>query len=222
MENKSTDELATILWNYNTIRQEVLPSDAIIALGNNDIRTARYAAELFINGFAPLLICTGNKSVSKDEGTTNRNIWDKPEAEVFAEEAIKIGVPRENILIENKATNTGENIAFTKKLLEEKHITVQKIIVVQKPFMLRRTFATFKKVWPEPDIIVSSPAIPFSSYPNEILSKDYIISIMVGDTQRIEEYPEKGFQIHQDIPAEVWQAYEALIKRGFTSHLLQT
>ena len=42
---------------------------------------------------------------------------------------------------------------------------------------------------------------------------------MVGDLQRIRIYPEKGFQIPQDIPDEVWAAYERLVGWGFTRHL---
>jgi len=47
-----------------------------------------------------------------------------------------------------------------------------------------------------------------------------VISIMVGDLQRIRLYPAKGFQIHQDIPDEVWQAFEALVAAGYDRHLV--
>ena len=47
---------------------------------------------------------------------------------------------------------------------------------------------------------------------------------MVGDLQRIKEYPSKGFQIPQDIPDEVWKAWEILIGdeegAGYTNCLL--
>jgi hypothetical protein len=48
------------------------------------------------------------------------------------------------------------------------------------------------------------------------------ISIMVGDLQRIRLYPAKGFQIHQDIPDDVWTAYEELVAAGYDKHLLET
>jgi len=44
---------------------------------------------------------------------------------------------------------------------------------------------------------------------------------MVGDLQRIRVYPEKGFQIAQEIPADVWEAYEELVQMGFDSRLIQ-
>jgi hypothetical protein len=44
---------------------------------------------------------------------------------------------------------------------------------------------------------------------------------MAGDLQRIKVYAEKGFQIYQEIPAEVWDAYEQLVAAGYNEHLIQ-
>ena len=121
-----------------------------------------------------------------------REMWTQPEADQFAEIAIGIGVPSEKILIENRSSNTGENIMFTRRLLEEKQINPQRFILVQKPYMERRSFATFKKVWPEKEVLVTSPQVSFEEYlreyTNQQLSKDDVISIMVGDLQRIKLY----------------------------------
>ena len=87
--------------------------------------------------------------------------------------------------------------------------------------MLRRAFATFKKQWPDMEFLVTAPEISFKDYPNETIPKNLLINIMVGDTQRIALYPQKGFQIPQDIPADVWSAYEELVKRGYTQHLIK-
>ena len=47
-----------------------------------------------------------------------------------------------------------------------------------------------------------------------------VVSIMVGDLQRIRVYAEKGFQIPQEIPDEVWKAYEELVALGFRERLV--
>ena len=90
--------------------------------------------------------------------------------------------------------------------------------------MDRRAYATFRKLWPEKKVLVTSPQVSFeqylSEYTNESLSSDDVISIMVGDLQRIKLYPEKGFQIHQEIPDEIWAAYEELIRTGYDQHLI--
>jgi hypothetical protein len=85
--------------------------------------------------------------------------------------------------------------------------------------MERRSYATFARHWPEKKLIVTSPQISFEEYPNEDLPMEKVINMMVGDLQRIKIYPAKGFQIFQEIPADVWQAYERLIGWGFTQHL---
>lgn len=149
-------------------------------------------------------------------------MFTQPEAEVFADIAIKLGVPPDKILIENRSTNTGENIEFTKALLQEKRLDLNSFILVQKPYMERRAFATFKKRWPEKDFVVTSPAFTYAEYPNDQIPRELLINIMVGDLQRIKIYPDLGFQISQDIPTEVWAAYEELVKLGYTKHLAQT
>ena len=71
---------------------------------------------------------------------------------------------------------------------------------------------------------MTSPRIAFDDYlarySHEALSAGDVISIMVGDLQRVRLYPGKGFQIPQDIPDEVWAAFEALVGGGLEGHLL--
>jgi len=68
--------------------------------------------------------------------------WDRPEARVFADAAIGEGVPAEAILLEERAQNTGDNFSFGVPLLEQAGIHPAKLIVVAKPYMTRRGFAT--------------------------------------------------------------------------------
>lgn len=105
--------------------------------------------------------------------------------------------------------------------MQEKGLDPQKIIVVQKPYMERRAWVALKKQWPGKEFILASSDISFEDYPNEEIPQDTLINIMVGDLQRIKIYPEKGFQIYQEIPDEVWQAYEQLVRLGYTKHLIK-
>ena len=68
--------------------------------------------------------------------------------------------------------------------------------------------------------MVTSPQINFEDYPTTEISLEEVIHIMVGDLQRIKIYPEKGFQVYQEIPAQVWAAYEELVALGYDSHLV--
>ena len=207
--------LSKLLWDYHHMDHTLLKSDVILALGSHDLRVAERAAQLYLEGWAPLLVCAGGL------GNLTSEIWTESEADQFAAIAIKMGVPENAVLVENKSTNTGENILFTEKLLEEKGFNPASFIVVQKPYMERRSYATFKKHWPGKNVVITSPQISFDDYPNENIPADRVIEIMAGDLQRIKEYPAKGFQIYQDIPANVWNAFERLVELGFDGHLIK-
>jgi hypothetical protein len=86
--------------------------------------------------------------------------------------------------------------------------------------MERRAFATFMNFWPGKRVIAASPPIPFPEYPTEDLPRDLVINIMVGDLQRIRIYPGRGFQIEQEIPDDIWQAFGKLIELGYDKHLI--
>lgn len=214
MTELSIDELAKIIWDYHHLNHKLEKSDLILALGSNDTRVAEHAADLYLQGWAGRLMFSGNV------GALTRGKFAKSEAETFADIAIGKGVPSSAILIEPNSTNTGENIAFSRRVLAERGLEPEKIIVVQKPYMERRAYATFVKNWPGKRVIVSSTPIDFDDYFTAELPKDLVINIMVGDLQRIREYPAKGFQIEQEIPDEVWRAYEQLIATGYDKHLI--
>ncbi|HLN18551.1 MAG TPA: YdcF family protein [Patescibacteria group bacterium] len=215
------DELAKIIWDYHNIRQNLEKSDLIFVLCSNDIRIAEYACDLYLQGYAPFILFSGGLAHQNDILKTN---WNIPEADKFAEIAIKRGIPEDKIITENKAANTGENFIFSCELLKQKGIEYKKIILVQKPFMLRRTYATFAKQWPgeKVDVLLTSPPISFQDYSNETITKDVLKNTLVGDLERIKVYPEKGFQIYQDIPGDVWSAFNELVKLGYTKHLIRT
>ena len=207
------------IWRYLQLDQPLSKADAILVLCSHDLRVAERGAQLYLEGWAPLLIFSGGL------GSLTKRLWSEPEADQFARVAVSLGVPQDAILIENQSTNTGENVRFTQRLLAEKGLDPQHFIVVQKPYMERRSFATFKRQWPGKDLVVTSPRVSLDDYlkqySNETLSADDVISIMVGDLQRIRVYPELGFQIPQEIPADVWQAYEELVESGYDRHLLR-
>ncbi|NQU77833.1 YdcF family protein [Candidatus Falkowbacteria bacterium] len=211
---QSVDNLAKKIWNYHLLNHKLKKADCILTLGSHDLRVAERAAQLFFDGLAPFIVFAGNRGRFTSD-------WKDTEAYLFSLVALKMGVPKEKILIEDKSTNTGENILFTKKLLQEKNFNPQKFIVVTKPFMERRAFATFKKQWFGKNVIVTSPKISFDKYPTKEYPKERLINSIVADFQRIKIYPAKGFQIPQDIPPDVWSAYEQLVKLGYNKHLIK-
>jgi uncharacterized SAM-binding protein YcdF (DUF218 family) len=216
--DQQTYERAETLWNYHLMKHQIAKADAILVLCSHDERVAERAAQLFHEGWAPLVIFSGGR------GSITRTLWDEAEAERFARIAVNLGVPRESILIEPHSTNTGENIQFTRRLVAERGLELQKFILVQKPYMERRAFATVLKLWPEKEWIVTSPQVSFGEYvahyTNRALSAADVVGIMVGDLQRIKIYPARGYQIAQEIPDEVWTAFEELVRAGYDKYLV--
>jgi uncharacterized SAM-binding protein YcdF (DUF218 family) len=207
-------QLAKILWDYHHVNHTLKKSDCILVLGSHDLRVAERAAELYHLQLAPYIIFSGGL------GRLTEGVWKETEADQFAGIAMQKGVPQKAIYIENRSTNTGENILFSQQLLKKNELDPQDFIVVQKPYMERRSYATFKKHWPDKNVMVTSPQISFEDYPTQEIPLEKVISIMAGDLQRIKIYPEKGFQIFQEIPDKVWEAYEKIIQAGYNDHLI--
>jgi len=196
-------------------------ADAVIALGSNDLRVASRAAELYREGFGARLVLTGGV------GALTAGLYGgDSEAEAFAKVAEAQGIPRGEMLLEGASTNTGENMQFSFSMLREDSLHWQRYpllrhaVLVQKPFMERRTWATFLKQWPAtpvPRIFVTSPQVSLQEYATGApgLTHRDIIATMMGDLQRIAIYPAKGFQEYQEIPIQVWSALKTLIEQGF-------
>ena len=207
-----------MIWNYHQMRHELVHADALLVLCSHDVIVAEHGARLFLDGWAPLLIFSGGL------GSITRRFWVEPEADQFARIAERAGVSHDRILIENRSTNTGENILLTQAMLAERGLDPASFIIVQKPYMERRSYATFRKLWPGKAVIVTSPPLSLDEYldkfSHESLSRDDVISIMIGDLQRIKLYPAKGFQIDQEIPPDVWNAFNELVGAGYDTRLL--
>ena len=209
-------KLAQVIWNYHHIDDELLKSDLILGLGSYDTRVASHCAELLAESWAPHCVFSGA------EGNFTVGKWKKSEAETFADVAIhQCGANPEQIFLEPRATNTGDNVNFTKALCEREGIEVKTIIVASKPNMNRRGYATLLQYWPGlRRIICSAPETHFFESPAPGHSPRDVVCEIVGDIQRIIAYGKNGWQAPQDIPEEVMAAYQELIEAGFTDHLL--
>lgn len=235
MENESAFQAkitrnAELIYNYLRTRMPLPTSaDAVFCLCSLDVRVAHRAAQLHLDGYGRYLIFSGGC------GKLTEHRFTKPEAEVFADIARAKGVPEEAIIIESRSTNTGENVRFTHELLRQRGLLegegrIRSFILVQKPYMERRTYATFMKQWPGINDIgvedadrfkfsVTSPQLDFKDYPDEQNPRDFVVHIMVGDLIRIQDYADKGYQIPQNIPRDVWSAGQQLIVVGYIAHL---
>jgi uncharacterized SAM-binding protein YcdF (DUF218 family) len=208
------EEDARAVWDYHHVNDTLVRADAVIVLGSHDTRVAERGAEVFLAGWAPVIVFSGHL------GSLTSEIWNRPEADIFAEVAAAAGVPRDRMLLERRATHTGENVSFSRALLAERGIHPRTVIAVQKPYMERRTQATFRRLWPEVAVVLTSPQIDFASYPRDGITREDVIHIMVGDLQRLLVYGRRGWSIPQVVPPGVMAAFHRLREAGYTKRLL--
>ena len=208
-----------ILWDFMHMNQEPEPSDVIVGFGCYDEDIPKRCAELFHRGLAPFVCFTGGL------GRNTSAIWTKSEAERFAASAVAEGVPEERIILENQSTNSAENLLFTPKILAERGVRAEKIIAVHKPYMEKRLWAAMQVYWPTVHAIYTSPQVTVEQHIAHAeatgIPRRRVIETLVGDIQRMELYPKKGYQIPVEIPDEVRAAFHALVAEGYTGQLAQ-
>jgi uncharacterized SAM-binding protein YcdF (DUF218 family) len=141
--------------------------------------------------------------------------WDRPEARVFADAAIEEGVPPEAILLEEQAQNTADNFVLSRALAERAGLGLRKLLVVAKPYMTRRGYATGRKAWPEAELVMQCESIGMADYFEREPDPERALLALVGDLHRILVYPAMGFQIPQDVPAQVIDALRRLVEAGY-------
>lgn len=207
---------ARILWNYHRMDHELRPCAVGIALGSNDLGVATHTAELYHQGMFPVLVLTGANS------PTTKARFPRGEAIHYREHVLDLGVPEQAILVEPVATNTGQNIDLSRARLHEAGIRVDSVLLISKPYMQRRAYATCRRRWPEVAPVCAAESADFADYVQRIGSAQLVIDHLVGDLQRVAEYPAKGFAIAQHLPDSVLAAYQRLVRAGFTSRLLPT
>ncbi|WP_063737354.1 YdcF family protein [Streptomyces sp. RTd22] len=205
---------AKLIWDFHQMGHEARPCSVAICLGSHDLGAATFAARQYHAGLFPVLVFSGGNS------PTTAALYPRGEAVHFREQALVLGVPADAILLEPNAGNTGQNITFSRGVLREAGVEVDSVMLIAMPYMERRAYATCRKVWPEVEVVCASDPLDFADYIKTIGDEKLVIDTMVGDLQRVIEYPKSDFAIEQEVPSDVLAAYERLLRSGFDSRLL--
>ncbi|GLZ78129.1 hypothetical protein Afil01_29360 [Actinorhabdospora filicis] len=213
-------DAAVIVWDYHRLRHPVKVTEVGIVLGCHDIGVADTAASLYHAGRVSALVVTGATS----PGT--RELFPRGEAEAFAARLVELGVPAEPILIEDRATNTGQNIVFSRELLAVRGIVPAEVTLICMPYMERRAWATCAAQWPQVTAWCASAECGLGDYIEVMRARGdvgprEVIESMVGDFERILRYPDAGFAVAQAVPQDVQAAFDVLVEAGFDAKLLR-
>ncbi|HCW0580104.1 TPA: YdcF family protein [Pseudomonas aeruginosa] len=201
---------ARLLWDFLGQGRCHVPCELLVVCGSYDLRVCDHACELLERSLAERLLFTGNT------GHWTRHLWVEPEAELFARHARARGVSDSLIVIEPRATNFAENIAFARELFPD----LRRATFVTKPNSIRRVALTLPVRWPGLEGHVDAPDYAFPDGISNLVGVLGVIDEMVGDLDRIIRYPALGFQVACPIPAQVMDAWERLVARGFDRHLV--
>ncbi|WP_329127309.1 YdcF family protein [Streptomyces sp. NBC_01465] len=205
---------ARTIWAFHQMGHELQPCSAAITLGSLDLGVAATTADLYHAGMFPVVVFTGDTS----DATKER--FPRGEAVHYREHAISLGVPDEAILLEPKATNTGQNIGFSREVLERAGIAVSTMLLISMPYMQRRAYATCRKLWPEVQPVCVSQPLSFDEYVSTHDHEKQLIDMLMGDMERVMEYPKRGFAIEQHVPERVRDTFNRLRAHGYDTWLL--
>ncbi len=115
----------------------------VVVSGGDNIARIEKGVQLYKEAWAPVLMYSGAAA----EG-------DVSNAEAMRNISVKMGVPKEDIIIEEESKTTLENADLSAKIIKEKNI--KSLILVTSPYHQRRTYELFKKELPEVEIINQS------------------------------------------------------------------
>lgn len=204
-----------VLWEYLCVESR-LPAraDAIVIGGAGAmIDSAERAAELYHVGVSQRIVVSG--FANPYHGAT------ETEATLLGRRLQRLAVPDSAILFEHQAANTGENITRSAQLLAGTAIQAEDIILIHKPYMTRRFLATAEAQWPHPQprlYVTSQPTTVeayYQLYEVTYGSAAMMLTLMLGDYERIKSYPDRGFSTPQPPSTSADTAWRALVARGF-------
>ena len=142
------------------IKDEPEKADIIFIPGSSNWVLAETAARLYKEGKAEKIMPSGmyfyqfgrfmNERVTDER---YKGVY-RTEAEFLASVLIKNGVPEENVIKEERATNTYENAIFSKELIKEMGIEVKTAILCPQAFHARRAFMTYSHLFPDTKLFV--------------------------------------------------------------------
>jgi hypothetical protein len=208
---------ANILWNFHNITEDdnvdLLSTDLAIVSGHVD-GLVDYAASLYKQGVAPRLLFGGGLMYGQVRGLDI--VGDSPEAFVYFDRAVKLGVDPSDIIIEGLHKNMGEAVQTAQWIIKSLDADIKKVIWICEPDKKLRSWATIKKQFGiDVDVVVNSFTDSLSDYARNTNQTVNIIRSMVKNTLKLGYNYRSGFQVEVPVPDEVYEAAGYLVDKGY-------
>jgi hypothetical protein len=206
---------AQILWDYLQLNQPLVKADFLFVMCSYNLNIADHAHILFQQGMGEKIVLSGGPVQTED---ILINDWDDPEAIVFKNRLVEIGMKAENIIVEDRAEDTTQNAQLTKELLAEELPEVSTGLIVHKPYMERRAFMTTCQEWPEIEWRVTSPIITYEKYIAQF-DEARTINRLVREAHALKDVEDTKFQVIPEKYEVVENALNALIDKGYNEYV---
>lgn len=188
------------------------PADAVLGFGVFDLELPRFCGELHLRGLAARIVFTGGLGA----GT---GMLGAPEADAWRAELRRVypEIPDNIVILENRSTNTAENIRFTADLLARDHPSLtfeaglRTAIIVASPSRLRRVQLTLRHLHPA---LRTYRQLPPFTFERELAlytqNNVNYLAHLVGELDRLIDYPARGWIASEPLPSEISAAHAEL------------
>lgn len=176
------------------LEHEPKKADVIFVPGGNYPDSAKRAAALFADGYAPYVLPSGR--YSKPVGHFTGDPSYETEWEYLRDVLRESGVPDSAILREDQATFTWENAICSRHVLEELHIPVRRAIIVCQAFHARRCFMYYSEQFPDTELLMCPVVTKGIARDNWYLDEDKI-DVVLGEVERC------GSQFHRIVKEKI-------------------
>lgn len=207
------------IWNYMVLNEAYPPCELIMGCGCANLTIPVTCSDLFKQGFGKNILFAGGL------GKLTKEMFSQSEAEVYEKIAIEQGVSPNRIFLEKQSTNTGDNFRLSIPILVQSNIPSDSILIVHNRLSERRTLSAAKAIMPNKKIYITSGKLTFNDFVQKLEKRTEaevhsIISVLVGDIQRMIVYPQFGWQVHQSISEEVLTSYSFFKQKGYNTYII--
>ncbi len=157
MNNKIITDISDFIFVSDTPKKV----DAIFLPGGSHPTQPEYAAKLYNERCAKIIVPSGGISVKRDKwpGVSSKaDIYDcdyQSDHDFFVDVFLKNGVPNDAIVRgENKSGHTRDNAFLSRKVVDENGIEIKTAMIVCKAFHARRCLMLYQLAFPEVEFIV--------------------------------------------------------------------
>lgn len=170
--------------DYIFLKSANQKADLALVFGTRHQEAINKVFELYRDGLVNKILVSGG--INRVNGEN--------EAKEMNDKLIKLGVKKDDIILENKSTNSLENVLFSKQVIDQDFgfDKIKKIIAVVKYYHSRRALMTLKKHFPKTiklmPVTYEIYGFTIDNWFNNEIGKEKVLS----EWNKIPEYLAKG------------------------------